>query len=422
MRFITSFIQGFVSRAGNYILISTILARLLSFLASWIALQLIENKELGVVLFAFNIISFFIPIGGLGLHQSLIRYGTLLNTQNKKHKLFIYVFKKGILASFTLVLLIIGTSFFIEFSFNKTRYYVNLLSLIVIPTYILELIKTQFRLQHDNKSFSFIELTYNFILVITVLILSYLYKEKGYALALLISPLLASLLFFRKLRIDFSLREKLDIIDLSFFKYGIFSSLANVVTQLLFVIDIFLIGYLMNNSEMVTNYKYISLIPFSLLFLSRVFITTDFVSFTEKIYDQNYITKYIKGYIGLFLVVSLIIILFSLLFSKQILLLFGSSFENYSESFIILIFGICGILILRGLFGNLLSSLGKAHLNYYIVSIALLINVMSNYYLIPKYGIKGAAITSAILMWFTGIASCVWFYILYRKIKKQSDQ
>ena len=78
--------------------------------------------------------------------------------------------------------------------------------------------------------------------------------------------------------------------------------------------------------------------------------------------------------------------------------------------------GICGILIFRGIFGNLLSSIGKAQINYYITSIALLLNIVSNNYFIPIYGIKGAAITTSILMWLTGIVSFIWFKILYKNL------
>ena len=150
------YIQNFLSRSGSYVLIASIFARLLSFLASWIALRLIDNKELGIVIFAFNIISFFIPIGGLGLHQSLIRYGSLVKTNKEKDYLFIYTLKKGLLASLLLVLLIICSSFFIHFSFEKTRAYLIVLSFIILPMYVFELIKIQFRLKHDNKSFVFV--------------------------------------------------------------------------------------------------------------------------------------------------------------------------------------------------------------------------------------------------------------------------
>lgn len=167
---------------------------------------------------------------------------------------------------------------------------------------------------------------------------------------------------------------------------------------------------------MITNYRYISLIPFSLLFLPRVFIATDFVAFTEKIYDKNYIVDYMKSYMLFFLIISCVLLLFSFLFAEQILAILDRNFIQFVDTFLILMFGIVGIYIFRGLFGNLLSSIGKAHINYYIASFALIINIITNYYLIPKYGIKGAAITSAILMWFTGIISLIWFWYLYRKL------
>ena len=100
----------------------------------------------------------------------------------------------------------------------------------------------------------------------------------------------------------------------------------------------------------------------------------------------------------------------------QILSIFDSNFTQFVDTFLILMFGIVGIYIFRGLFGNLLSSIGKAHINYYIASFALIINIVTNYYLIPKYGIKGAAVTSAILMWLTGIISLIWFSHLYKKL------
>lgn len=171
----------------------------------------------------------------------------------------------------------------------------------------------------------------------------------------------------------------------------------------------------MTDPLMVTHYKYISIIPFSLLFLPRVFMAADFVSLTEKIGQKVYIRNYIKSYQLFFSLLSLLIFSISCFFSKSILLLFGKEYVNYSDSFVILIFGITGIFIFRGIYGNLLSSIGKMSVNYYIVSIAILINILSNFYLIPIYGIKGAAVTSSTLMWFTGIASWVCFNYLYKK-------
>ena len=416
MNIIIQYIKNFLNRSGSYVFLATILGRVLSFIASWIALKFIENDALGVVLFAYNIILFVIPISGFGLHQSLIRFGALAKSSEEKDSILAYVFKKGIIACLVLIAIVISISLFINFKFENTLFYVVLLSFTIIPSYLLEIIRAQFRLQHNNKSFAFTEGVQSIILLLSVLVLSSLYKELGYAIALLLTPLLTSIIFFKSLNINNLIYKKTKVINFQFWKYGFFASLSNVVTQLLFVIDILLIGFILSNTEMVTNYRYVSIIPFSLLFLPRVFIATDFVAFTEKIYDAQYIFKYIKSYVLFFTVVSLLILLFSWLFSVQILGLLDKEFTQFSDTFIILMIGVCGIFILRGLFGNLLSSIGKAHLNYYIATLALVINICANFYLIPKYGIKGAAITSAILMWFTGLLSYLLFIKLYKKL------
>jgi O-antigen/teichoic acid export membrane protein len=155
-----TYIQNFISRSGNYILSASIISRILSFFASWIALQLIPNKELGIVLFAYNIILFIIPIGGFGLHQSLLRFGSLLKTSEEKNSLFRYTFFKGIWVTFILIFIIIIVSLFIDFQFENTKYYLAFLSITLIPTYIFELIKIQFRLHHKNKLFAFTEIVF----------------------------------------------------------------------------------------------------------------------------------------------------------------------------------------------------------------------------------------------------------------------
>jgi O-antigen/teichoic acid export membrane protein len=390
-------------------------ARVLSFLGSWIALQLIEAKELGVILFAYGIVQFIIPIGGFGLHQSLIRYGALLKSEDEKQQLFNYVLKKGIVASIAIILVLVGIGYFIPFQFNKTYVYFSILSLSILTVFILEIIKIQFRLQHKNRLYAITEFWYNIILTGLIFGLSYLFQGMGYIIALIVSPVLTALFFIKKLNVKLHIKNNLKITNLSFWKYGFFGGLSSVVTQLLILIDIILIGYLIDDPVAVTNYRYISIIPFSLLFLPRVFITTDFVTFTEKIHQKDYINRYIKNYMLFFGVVSILLLLFSYFFAEQILYIFGVEYMNYADSFLILIMGIVGIYIFRGLFGNLLSSIGKIELNYYIISIAIVINVISNYYLIPLYGIKGAAITSAILMWFTGILSWLSFLYFFRK-------
>ncbi|MDH3323545.1 MAG: polysaccharide biosynthesis C-terminal domain-containing protein, partial [Flavobacteriaceae bacterium] len=157
---------------------------------------------------------------------------------------------------------------------------------------------------------------------------------------------------------------------------------------------------------------------FSMLFLPRAMLTTDFVTLTKNYLDHHFIQKYIKNYTYIFVFISLITVIFSFLFSDLILSFFGKEFIQYRSVFRILIVGISSVLIFRGLFGNLLSSIGKASVNYWISFFGIVINLISNYILIPKYGIMGAAMTSAIIMWLTSLLSVILYYHFYNKIKK----
>ncbi len=382
---------------------------------------MIPNKELGIVIYAFQIILFIIPIGSLGLNQGLLRYGSLLESIDDKNNLFSYVLKNGILVSLLLIILITLSSFLFNFQHKNTRFYLILLSLAITSNFIFELINIQLRLHMNNKLYSIAEFTYNLLLVFFVFTLSYSLQELGYAISLIITPLITSLLFIRKLNIKLKGIITPNIVDFTFWRYGFFASLSNVTTQLLFSIDIILIGSLLKNMEAVTAFKYISLIPFSLLFLSKVVITTDFVNFTEQINHRTYIKAYIRSYVKIFTVISLVCISVISLFGTYILSFFEEGYANYQSTLIILTIGISGILILRGLFGNLLSSIGKAHVNFIITSIALILNLGLNYYLIPKFGLLGAAITSSFLMWFSGILSLLLFYYFFNKMNSSKN-
>lgn len=421
MNRLLNFLFTFSNRSGNYILVASIGSRLLSFFASWIALQIITDEKLGIVIYAFQFILFLSPIASIGLNQGLIRYGSFLKTIEKKNKLFSFILKKGLFITSLFTITTILLSFTINFDTPKTSFYLKLLSLTFITQFLFETLQIQFRLQKKNKTFAFTELTYNIILVTLVFILSYYFHELGYAIALILTPLISFTFFIKEIKFSWKQDIHFNFIDFSFWKYNFFASMSNVTSILLVSVDILLIGYLIPDMKMVTAFKYISIVPFSILFLSRAFMATDFVIFTEKIADKKFIYNYIKNYILLFSVISIGFLIVILLFGKYILAIFDSSYTTYYPTLIVLSIGITGILILRGIFGNLLSSIGKSHISFIIISSAIVLNFIFNYYLIPIYGIFGAAITSAFLMWFTGILCTVSFFYYFNRFKSNKN-
>ena len=181
---------------------ASLFSKLLSLLASGIALQFIDNTALGIVLFSYNIILFLLPISGLGLSQSLIRFSALSNDAEDRNSIFLYVLKYGLLSSIGMILLVIISSLFIPFDFKDGHFYMIFLSFLIIPNFLLEIIKAQLRLNHDNKNFAYSDFLYSIIFLLSITVLTYYLKEIGYIIALLITPLLTSLFFIEKLKVN----------------------------------------------------------------------------------------------------------------------------------------------------------------------------------------------------------------------------
>lgn len=411
---ILQILKDFFSRDGGSVFIAMVISRFISFFSSWIALQMIDEKNLGLVLYAYSFLVFLIPIGGWGLNQGYIRYAAISKNEVYKDQLFNFVIKRGLFISvvFSLFLLLITNLFIKDIPLKN---YFSILSFSILSFFLYELFKSYFRVQHRNKIFAYLEIVYSLVSVILVFVLSYYFKGIGYSIALAFSPLLAVFFFIPLVSFKKFENKKPDNVNRTFYQYGFYAELAGVASYLLYSIDLILIGTIMKQPEAITYFKYVSIIPYSFLFLPSVLITADFVRLTENIEQKDIIHQYTKNYWKLFSLISFGLIGVSILFPRLILSIFNKDLEQHALTFQILIFGVVGVLMFRGLFGNLLSSIGKTHVNFWISSLSLLINIIANYWLIPIFGINGAAITSSVIMWLSGIAS----YLLFKKFQNE---
>lgn len=412
---IHSVFTDFRAKAGSYVFWASILGKLLTFAASWIALQILPNEELGYAIYAYTLVAFLVPFGGMGVFQSLLRYGARLKDLAEKKALFSYCLKYGLLASVILAFGLVMLADTITFKLPESAEYMKWYALMLFSGFLFELVKVQFRILHNNKAFAFSDIAYSLLLVILVFGGAKLYGVQGYVLAFIISPAIVALIGWSQLSRGKRENKKLELNYREFWWYGIFSSLGNVTTELLIAIDIILVGNLLLNAELVTAYKYITLLPFSLLFLSHVFMSTYYVTLAERMEDKSYIRGFIRNYLWLFAGICVAICVGSYFLGQWFLTILDPSYSIYFEEFMILIIGICGVLLLRGLFGNLISAIGKAQANFGISLVALALNLALNYKLIPELELKGAAITSASIMWLTALFSALVFFMLFRR-------
>ena len=87
--------------------------------------------------------------------------------------------------------------------------------------------------------------------------------------------------------------------------------------------------------------------------------------------------------------------------------IFGDKYQSAANLIPIFSIGIIGAFVFRNLFGNLIDAIGWAKTSAITSSCILILDIILNYFMVGEYGIIGAAYSTSILLWLSGIASWV---------------
>ncbi len=413
------FINSFFKRKGAYILFSIVLSKILTFILSFYVIHRLTAQDFGNISYAYNIISFIVPFMGFGIYQSLGRFGSISKSQQSKNQLFKFVFYRGVIASSIIIGIVVLFSGLLTGVLPNSQEYLIYLSFLIVTLFIFEVVKIYYRIYGLNKFYAYLEISHSILLLLFGVLFTYFFNGKGYVVALLITPLLISLFLIIKHKIlsktkknTFTKNEKT-----SYWKYGFYTSLGGLTAKLLFSVDILMIGFLMKNETDVALYKVASLIPFSLLFIPNGFIKTDIIKITQEYQNKKFLKKYITNYIKLFTAFSIIIALVLIFTSNAIMSFFGNEYISASNLIPVFAIGIMGAFIFRNLFGNLIDAIGWAKTSAITSISALLLDIVLNYFLVKEYGIIGAAYSTTILLWLSGLALFLVFIKYLRTLK-----
>ena len=149
-----SFIYNFLKRKGIEVGLSSVVEKLGGFFLVIIATRLLSKNDYGLLTYANTILVFLIPFIGFGVHQGLLRYGALANSQVEKKKLFIFTLNKGLKYSLILTVLVFVLAPILTSNLKEATIYLYILSFQFISLFLFEIIRIYARLLNLNKLYS----------------------------------------------------------------------------------------------------------------------------------------------------------------------------------------------------------------------------------------------------------------------------
>jgi O-antigen/teichoic acid export membrane protein len=185
--------------------------------------------------------------------------------------------------------------------------------------------------------------------------------------------------------------------------------LTNSISGILYLLDTFLIGVIIQSETVVASYKTATMIPFALNFIPMSVITVAYPYFAKNKDNKELVKKYflkMQRYLFLLnLVISILLITFAPFIIKVV---FGEEYLDSLIPFRILSLGY----LIAGTFripaGNIIASLRKVKINFYNSIVSGSANVVLDIILIKMYGSTGAAVATVLIFLISSIISNVY--------------
>lgn len=413
-------------KSSVYVFLSRQGVRVFALLAGVIIARILGPSLKGVIALTLLVPSIIMQFSNLGLDVSNTFFISKKNVDFKK--IFSNSITLPLLISFIFLLLFLVTLSIWKKTFLKDipSIYV-FVALPLLPLWLLTANMKGIILGEKRfKDFNIGGLIESFLLFILVA-LFLIFLRLGVVSVLLsyiISTSVTLAFFLFLLRKQFSLRLKLDWAVLKKqLSYGVKPYLGNLFSFLNFKVDILLIGFFLD----------IKSVGFYALATGLIQKARDIPSSIQTVFfpeiasksdtESNRITINVYKTVFIMMLISGMVLL---LFGRHIIiLLYGSEFLPSVIPFLILI---VGCVILRGNAGVLSTSLaGRGKPEYATISnfTSLMLNIILNVALIPRFGINGAAIATSISAVLNSIL-LFFFYLhitstkpaLFFKIKK----
>lgn len=408
------FIKNFIKNKGHFVFGSLLIAKICGFISSVAIIRLLPENDFGLISIVAALSAIFLAFNGFGSQQILLRYGSISKTNEEKKALSCYLLRQGFYYQIILSFLFLLLSIFYIDKFEKIIILFLTFGLRLVGFFFYNHIQSQLRISGKNKEFAKLNNVVNVFGLITTLFLTYLFGLLGYLLAITIMPFI-SLFWYENL--DFTKKTSKPYYSIKeIWRYGLFTAGTAVLSDALFSLDIILIGFLMNESA-AADYKTAILIPANLTFIALTFMQSDFPELARNHKSKFFFKYYISNYYKIFIPLCLIIfICFYFLSDFIVTLFFGEKYHRIETSFLILTCAFLLNMIMRNLYGNLLSAVGKMTYNAIVSAVALIILLGLSVFLVPKFGVTGMAIAQSITLFCTGLLLMGGFFSYYRKL------
>lgn len=392
---------------------STICSKVVTLFGGILLVRLMSKEDYGVYTLVQNAIAMLCIFGDLGASDATLQYALENEKSEKKQKgIFVFGMKMLIVSTlFSSILILLSPLFYPYKDANIERLTISLL-FIPMLTSSINYIAILLRVKKENKKFSLYQflttiIHYSIIILCTVfwglkgsLLSQYLYNIIIIVVGILMIKKNVSLNNFSKLE----KKEKKD-----FFKLAIATQFNHTLNNMLYSVDIFVLGIMLIKTTDVSIYKVATVIPTALVILPQCLMIYFLPYFVKHNNDKEWIKTNIKKLILYSLPFYAIITLAFIFLSKYIILiLYGNEYIDAAMPFILLMIGFFFTATIKEPITSIVYVLHKIKFNVYMSIFSLILNLMFNILFVKLFGMIGVSISTLVISILCAVISIIY--------------
>ena len=414
---IKSEIQKLFNTGFFHIFGSSVINKILALASGIILVRIIPKSEYGVYTYANNILGFFLLLQGFAMASGFLQAGSETKDRDLQKRLYSYSLKYSMLFNLILAAAIVAYALFIPMKIDGAEQLLLLMCLTPFFTDIQELQKTDLRIQEKNKSFSFANTISSILSVITACSFSWFFKAEGLVISRYVSGALVAVFILCIYKIpvfpkaaDIDKKSKKVLLGV-----GGISMLNNGLSKLMYLLDVFILGICVPDSNIIASYKVATQIPTALAFIPLAIATYLYPTFARNRGNKKWLMSTYKKTVGLLGLSNVLLVSILVIFAEPLIhLFFGTQYLDAVPCFRILCINYLISGTFRILSGNLLVTQRKLQFNLWMCLFMSVMNTCLNVILINIWGSVGAAVATVITTSVSGFISTLYLIYIFK--------
>lgn len=411
-----------LNRSGFFSIISaTAINSAMSFIYGIFIVRILSTNDYGVFSYVQNIINFGILFCGFGVNLGILQFCSSNISKYTKFSYCRIAALVGVVSSFFIMVAMILYTYIDRSNTENLTGYVMEFSVLLILYFIKDWITANLRWQFKNREYSRVLNIHSIANGVLAVIGAFISGIHGVIFGICLAYFFSIILGLHYLNRKF-LREVHNAHRLlrgdkrQFFSYSVTMCIVNALISVLYTIDLFVVGNIMQDSEKVAMYKTACIIPFALNMVPNSIMTFVYPHIVKNRDNKEWLKKNVKLLYLANGVLNCVIGIALYIFAPIIVnILFGSRYEGILPLFRILIVSYIISASLRTPAANLFGILKKTKTALCVSAGTALISVLISINLVSKFGVIGATYSSVLTFSIVGLVSTL---ILVRYIQK----